>query len=299
MSNIWCLFPLEAVSKPPIKLCESFRTEDRSGKFVKGLEMRSTAFVTNLESPKVAEPTERAFDNVSCLSQPATVRVRFPQRRQGWLDPQPPHELGQCLRAVPGVPLQDLGLRARSTSRSTDYRHLDQQRQRHGVIARVGRTDLHDQGHAPRIRQDMTLTTGFPTVRRIWARVVPPKTARTLALSITARSRLIAPAFPRVDSRRVCSFDHTDNCVHSANRRQQVLPLPQFISDGRACHGMPVFNTKIMPVRTRRCDTGGRPPLGDGGGTGGSRGSICSHSSSDTSSAMCVPPCITWRPNTT
>jgi hypothetical protein len=39
--------------------------------------------------------------------------------------------------------------------------------------------------------------------------------------------------------------------------------------------------------------------LGDGGGSGGKSGSICFHNSSDTISAMRMPPCVTRRRNTT
>jgi len=119
----------------------------------------------------------------------------------------------------------------------------------------------------------------------------PPKTARTLALSITARSRLTAPALPSCISNSVRNFDQTDKPVHSENRRQHVLPLPQFISLGKDCQGTPVLNTKTMPANACRLLTLGRPPLGDGSGSGGKSGSISLHSSSDTSSAMREPPC--------
>jgi len=40
---------------------------------MKGLEVRSESLVAELESPEVAEASERAFDDVSQLAQPAAV----------------------------------------------------------------------------------------------------------------------------------------------------------------------------------------------------------------------------------
>jgi hypothetical protein len=163
----------------------------------------------------------------------------------------------------------------------------------------IGWRCFDNQGQALGLRQHMTLAACFRTIRRIGAGVCPPKTARTLALSTTARSRWIAPALPSVVSKRAWSFDHTERRVQSANRRQQVLPLPQPISIGRSCQGMPVFSTNTIPVNAARCSTRGRPPLGDRGGNGGSNGSIWVHNASDTSSAMRMPPCFTRRRNST
>src|SRR5262249_22947074 len=85
--------------------------------------------------------------------------------------------------------------------------------------------------------------------------------------------------------------DHTGSRVQSAKRREQVLP--QFISDGKACRGMPVLKTKMMPVKALCYDARGRPLVGDGAASGGSNGSICCRNSSRTSSLMRVSPCIT------
>jgi hypothetical protein len=135
-------------------------------------------------------------------------------------------------------------------------------------------------------------------IRGVRPGVVPPKTARTLAESITARSKLIAPRFPSTVSNKTCSFGQTSSRVHSLKRRQHVLPLPQFISLGKACQGIPVLRTKITPASAWRSDTRGRPPLGEGLNFG-SNGSMCFHSLSDTSSAMRRPPCSTqWRKST-
>src|SRR5205814_9021628 len=131
----------------------------------------------------------------------------------------------------------------------------------HPTVVQIGRRRFHDQRQAFSVGHYMAFAACFRTIRRIGAGVRPPKTARTLALSMRARSRLTVPAFPRVVSKRAWSFDQTERRVHAANRRQQVLPLPQFISVGKACQGIPVLSTKTIPAKASRCWTGGRPPL--------------------------------------
>jgi hypothetical protein len=54
---------------------------------------------------------------------------------------------------------------------------------------------------------------------------------------------------------------------------------------GSISQGMPLLRTKMMPAKTARSSTRGRPPLGFGG-SGGSRGSMISRSSSVTSSLL-------------
>src|SRR4029450_2603974 len=96
--------------------------------------------------------------------------------------------------------------------------------QRDATVTRIGGRGLDDQRQARGIGQHMAFTARLGTIGRIRAGVSPPKTARTLALSMTARARLIAPAFPSAVRSSAWSFDQTARRVHSAKRRQQVLP---------------------------------------------------------------------------
>ena len=80
----------------------------------------------------------------------------------------------------------------------------------------------------------------------------PPPRARTCELSIAARVQSISPAYS--SSARSISWSRcqTPAAVHSASRRQQVMPHPQPISWGRSSQSMPVLSTKRMPVRALR-----------------------------------------------
>jgi hypothetical protein len=92
-------------------------------------------------------------------------------------------------------------------------------------------------------------------------------------------------ASPNRSKRTRCKRSQTPASCQSRSRRQHVTPLPQPISWGNSSHGMPVFNTKMIPVSAARSDTRGRPPLGLGGSTGRS-GWITFHNSSLTNGLL-------------
>ena len=128
-----------------------------------------------LQSPEVAEPTERAFDDVSRLAQATAVRLGFAQRSQNRFDSQPFDECCQSGRTVSGVALQGFGLGAWPASWPRDGWHIDQEWQRDLVVACIGRRGLDRQRNARRIGQHMPLTAGFRTVRRVRPGVRPQK----------------------------------------------------------------------------------------------------------------------------
>ena len=74
-------------------------------------------------------------------------------------------------------------------------------------------------------------------------------------------------------------LSQTPVCCQSRSLLQQVIPLPHPISWGRSSHGIPVFNTNTIPVKTARLGMDGRPPFGLGTRTG-ITGSINFHNSS-------------------
>src|SRR5215211_3539683 len=103
------------------------------------------------------------------------------------------------------------------------------------------------------------------------------------AESKQARSHSIWSASPRRFKSTRCRRSQSPASCHSRNRRQHVTPEPQPISWGNISQGMPLFSTKMMPVRAARSSTRGLPPCGLGD-SGGSSSSITSHSSSLTNS---------------
>lgn len=106
--------------------------------------------------------------------------------------------------------------------------------------------------------------------------------AGTVELSMLARLQSIRSAAPRRSNRARCNSRQTPASCQSRNRRQQVIPLPHPISCGKYSHWIPVFNTKMIPVRHARSGMGGRPDFFFGRGFG-SNGATTSHNASLTS----------------
>ena len=122
----------------------------------------------------------------------------------------------------------------------------------------------------------------FPSIRGIRARFRPPKTARTEAESTTAREKSIWSDWRSLLSNILGMLSQIPCFFQRSKRRQHVIPLPQPISLGRYSQGIPVRNTKRIPVNAFRLLIGGRPPWGRAGGLG-NKGSMISHNSSERS----------------
>jgi len=159
---------------------------------------------------------------------------------------------------------------------------LDQVLEDDAVVAvRAGQQG--GQGNAAALADYVVFRAWFAAIGGIRADRLAPLFAGTLALSRLARDQSIIPASPSRSSRVWWRRSQTPAACQSRRRRQQVTPEPQPISWGRYSHGIPVFNTKMIPVKAARSGTRGRPPLGLGG-SGGSKGATMAHRSSGTRS---------------
>lgn len=132
----------------------------------------------------------------------------------------------------------------------------------------------------------MAFATRLAFIRWIRADGVAPLFAATLELSMATRLQSISSAHANCLSNTPWRRRQTPRWVHCWKRRQQVDPLPQPISSGRYCHGVPVRKIKRIPVSVARFDTRGRPPFLPGFRSFGSRGSTATHSSSVTRGFM-------------
>jgi hypothetical protein len=122
-----------------------------------------------------------------------------------------------------------------------------------------------------RLLPRLVRSVGFGTV------CVPPHTALTEQLSTMARDQSMSPSRASQLRSAKCIRSQIPSCCQSRSRRQQVIPDPQASSFGNIYHGIPLRNTKRMPVRQARSGTRGRPPVSRGG-KAGRRGSMRSHS---------------------
>jgi len=253
------------------------------------MDVRS-ALVPNSESSKLVEPGKGPLHHPAKPSEPASMfRAAFRQDRLHASVPQvPPVRLG-----VVGPVSHDAdGLLSRAPELPPYRRDRLDQGDQLGDIVPVGGGEDRRERDPLGVRNDVVLRPQFPSIRRIRARFRPPKTARTLALSTTARDQSILSASRSFTSIARCTFSQTPASCQALRYRQQVIPDPQPISCGNISQGMPLLNTNSMPANTLRRSMGFRPGCLNLRGLGsGNSGSTTSHSSSETSSAaMCIPP---------
>lgn len=162
--------------------------------------MPAALFIAQPQASVLAEPGVGAFHYVAEPAQSAAMWLAWfgEERRDSALS----GPLDVDGSAIGSITLEQIGLAARATSRALDGRKGIEQWQGGPGIMNIGRSDLHSQWNALRVGQDMPLTTLFRSVRGVRTGVVPPKTARTDWLSMTARERSTCPDRPSTLRRR-------------------------------------------------------------------------------------------------
>lgn len=211
------------------------------------------------QAAELMKPTQRALHHPARDSQSAAMHPRkFADDR---LDAARPQIHAMRTGAIAGIALHSVGSAPRRPRKSGNGRNRIHQRQQLRDIVDVGGGDDRGQGNAVGVDDEMMFGAGLaapPGVGGIGAGQFAPPTARTLALSTTARDQSILSAARRWFSSRRCMASHTPACCQSRNLRQQVMPQ-QPNSRGRYSQGMPVNSTKRMPVRQARWSRGLRP----------------------------------------
>jgi hypothetical protein len=236
-----------------------------------------SSFITNRQPPIAVEPGQRALNHPAMATEPfagvdtltgdADADVAATQRlATAWIViPFVGMQLGGAL-AAPSIGLPDEG------------NGIEQLLEDDGVVA-VGSAQERGERAAAALDHNMALRARFAAIRRGGTDEVAPFLAGILALSKEARLQSIWSASPRRSSNSRCSRSQTPASCQSRKRRQQVTPEPQPSSGGSISQGMPLFRTKMIPVKQARSGTRGRPPLGLGG-SGGNSGATRAHSSS-------------------
>jgi hypothetical protein len=228
-------------------------------------------FKTQAEASVLVKPSNRTFNDPPRRAESAAVfGVAFGDDGFNAFGAQC---VAMRLGIVPAVALKAVGAATRSSAFAADRGNRLHQRKQLGHVMSVGGRQGEAQRDALRVGKKMVFAPRLPSISWIRPRLLPPKTARTDALSTTARDQSMASASLSRASSSSCTCCHMPACCQACRRRQQVMPLPQPISCGRYSHGIPVRNTKRIPVRACRFGIAGRPLL-LGGLSGGSRGSM-------------------------
>jgi hypothetical protein len=222
--------------------------------------MRRRQFVvTDLQSARLSDPGQRPLHDPADPAQPATVGRSRP--RQVVLDPPLRESLPVARRPV--LPVAGHGIRPTASASARRLDQADIVEQRHGQerLVPLGTRDAHRQGSAFPVSEPRAFRAFFRPIWGVRTGEDPPQTARYVWLSTTALDQSRSRSRPR-RSRRACrSFFHTPRRCQYRSRRQQVAPEPQPISWGNIHQGMPLWRTKMIPVRQARSSTGGRPRL--------------------------------------
>jgi hypothetical protein len=183
---------------------------------------------------------------------------------------------------IPFVGMQLVRPAARPAALACNRRQrVDQFFEDHRVMP-VGSGDTEHQRDTLPVRDEVAFAAELAAVRRVGACVRAPRGLGTVEPSRLARLKSSWPAPRSSDSSVKCRRCHAPAACQSRSLRQQVMPLPKPSSWGKSSHGMPVRNTKRMPLSARSSSSLGRPPLSDGL-TSGSNGLILFHSAALTS----------------
>jgi hypothetical protein len=253
----------------------------------------ATTFVAHAQSAVAVQPRMSAFHNPASFTQPAAVGraasgqdgtdaafSQFAPMRIGVIGPVALHRQRPPDRPAPS---------------SLHRRDAIDQRQKLRYIMAIGRGNRRRKRDAMGVSRDVVFRAAFPAIRGVWPSVRPPKTARTEALSTTARDQSILSAWWSLLSSAAWILFQMPAACQSRSRRQQVMPLPKPNSCGSSSQGMPLRSTKRMPLSAARLSSGFRPGYRRRLGRGcGNKGAMNSHNdSSKIGLAMLGPPCPT------
>ena len=214
-------------------------------------------FVPDVEAPKPMQPGQGAFHNPAGASQAAAVRP--PTFRQLAGDPAARELLAMRLGIVASIPLDEAGLPRGATRATAERWNRIDQRQQLGYVVPVRRREPRNNRNPVRVGENMMFRPGLAAIGRVRSRFFPPRSARSDALSTTARARSSWPRRRNSASNTRWRRFHTPARCQRTSRRQQVEPAPQPICGGSMFQGIPLRSTNRIPVSTARSGIGLRP----------------------------------------
>jgi hypothetical protein len=232
-------------------------TDDGVTEREEGLVDVGAAFVTNAQAAELVQPTQRAFDHPASFTQTTAVRGAATGQLVGDAALLQPAMVSRT--AVGTIALYRNGSLPRATDFAPHGGNGRYEWLQLAAVMHVSCRQLDAQRQSLGLGANMMLAARFAAIRRVGSRLTPPKTARTLLESTTARDQSIRSVACKRRSSSWWSFCQTPAFCQSRKRRQQVMPLPHPNSCGRSCHAMPLLSTNKIPVNAARSGTRGRP----------------------------------------
>jgi hypothetical protein len=218
---------------------------------------RRPSLVAHRQAAKAVKPRERPLDDPSRAAEatPVTAVPIGQQRRNAPVA----QLLAVSLRVVAPVTLDDVRFATGSARTTADRGHRIHEGDQLRDVGPIGRGQRRDERNPVGVGKNMMLRPGLAAIGRVRSSFFPPRSARSEALSTTARARSSRPRRRSSVSSAVWNRFHTPARCQRTRRRQHVTPDPQPISRGSIRQGMPLRRTKRMPVRTARSGIGARP----------------------------------------
>ena len=238
-----------------------------------------TTLVAHIEPAKSVQPGQRPLDDPPGATEPAAM---WPiAAREHGRDAALAQLVAVPLGVVSAIALHDDGFPAGWTRSTADRGHGVNEVEQLADVVAVGGGQPRDERNPLRVGKKVMFRPGLAAIGRVRSSFFPPRSARSEALSTTARARSIRPRRRSSTSKTRCNRFQTPARCHRSNRRQQVVPEPQPISLGSMFHGNPLRSTNRIPVSTARSGIGLRPAYCRWRGRRfGSNGSMCAHKSS-------------------
>lgn len=202
--------------------------------------------------------------------------------RDQWLHAERAHEAAVFVVVVAAVTEHDIGAAPGPTALAPHGRHCLKQRDELGDVVAVAAGQGDGKRDAGGIGDQVVLAARPAPVDRASSRLEAPFSALMWEPSTAAREKSRASALRSLAKSASWSRGQTPASVHSAKRRQQVMPEPKPSSCGRCSQTIPVCRTNRMPWNTSRSGCRLRPGCRTRRSTFGSSGSITAHRSSST-----------------
>jgi hypothetical protein len=218
---------------------------------------RRTSLISHCETTETVKPGERPFDNPAGPTKAAPVRRPALGKLAG--DAALRQLISMRLRIVPAIALNQPGLADGPADAAADRRHGVHQRQQLSDVVSIRRRQRRAERNPLGVSENMMLRPGLAAIGGVRSSFFPPRSARSEALSTTARVKSSRPRRRSSASRAACSRFQTPRRCQYTSRRQHVTPDPQPISRGSIFHGIPLRSTNKMPVSTARSGIGFRP----------------------------------------
>ena len=182
-------------------------TDNGASESEKSLMNVGVSFVTDAQAAELMQPTQSPFHHPASFAQTASMRGALSRQTIDHASALQPAMVSPI--AISAISLHQFWSLTRSASFARDRRNRQQQRFERLTIVHVGGGQLCTQRNALGIGAKMMFAARFAAIRRVWSRLKPPKTARTLLESTTARDQSICSALCSRRSNSRWSFSQT------------------------------------------------------------------------------------------